>query len=648
MIAVSSLVRTLVAWQHQTPRYFPDEYIYAALGRSLAHGHYEIRGKVAHFPAILEPLLAAPLWRLFSTQTAYELIQAQNVIAASLVAIPLYALARWLGLARPYSYLCALYGLVIPAFALVSLNTADLVAYPLVIAAIAMAVRALDAPTGKRQVAFLILATLATLARTQYFILVPAYIAGAVLLERRKVLRRHKIATLALIPVALAIAVAVLGFYSGVRTTTHLNGSFIGWFALQGFLLAVETGVAIVPGALIAIIRPDRRRETAFALFVGAFTVLLFSESAVYASNSGTFKERYLFTALPLVPIAYGLYLKRGRPYRLGVIALVAAIAAASARLPISAYAISKFRTDSQFLYGVNWLELRIGYASGALVVALLATAGGALAVWTAYRGDRWVAVVAAMSVAVAATFGTTKLDLGYTRNARALLPTPIGWIDAATNAPVTAIVTPYSARVYMFFALYWNQSIARELALDYAVPSDNFETNQLIVGANGRLLNSVGDLLIDRTATSATFWNASVLARATNLILWHPDGVPHLRTLIVGRYPDNWINQSGRVRAWAKNPDARGRGAAIGFTLSVPTNWSTRVRLKLAKRSFVLKPGMRMSVECWNASEPLNVYYSSNDVRYLGSNRPLTLKMTSLHTEAVKRPGTGCLASGR
>ena len=186
MVASSAIVRTLVAWQHKTPRYFPDEYIYAALGRSLAHGHYEIRGQLAHFPAILEPLLAAPLWRFFSTETAYQLVQAQNAIALSLTAIPIYALARWLGLGRGYSYLCAAYGLVIPALALAPVNIADLIAYPLVLAALAAGVRALDTPSPRRQIAFLAFATLATLARTQYFVLVPAYIMAAILLERRR------------------------------------------------------------------------------------------------------------------------------------------------------------------------------------------------------------------------------------------------------------------------------------------------------------------------------------------------------------------------------------------------------------------------------------------------------------------------------
>ncbi len=384
-------------------------------------------------------------------------------------------LARWLGLSRGFGYLCAAYGLVIPALALVPLNIADLVAYPLVLAAIAVGLRTLDEPSPRRQIAFLVFATLATLARTQYFILVPAYIAAAVLLERRRVFRQHRVALLALIPVAIAMVIAVLGFYSGVRSTTHLNGAFAKWFLLQSFLLAVVTGVAIVPGAVIALVRPAQRRGTIFSLFVGSFVILLFCEATVYAASSGRFKERYLFTALPLIALAYGLYLKRGRPYRFAVIPAVAVIAAVVSRLPISAYAISTLRTDSQFLYGVSWFEERLGYGSVALMVAVVATVGGALAVWTAYRGDRVLGVGAAILVAVVATVGAAKVDLRDTRNARSVLPHDLGWIDSASTGPVTAIATPQSSRAFVYLALYWNASIKREVTLDEAVATDAF-----------------------------------------------------------------------------------------------------------------------------------------------------------------------------
>ncbi len=604
LIALSSLVRSVVAWKHETPRYFPDEYIYAALGRSLAHGHYEIRGHLAHFPAILEPLLAAPLWRFFSTETAYHLVQAENAVAASLVAVPVYLLGRWLGLGRNYSYVCAGYALLIPAVSLASGNLADLVAYPLVIAAVAVGVRALDTPSPKRQVAFLAFATLATLARTQYFVLVPAYILAALLLERRKMFRAHKVAVLALIPVTVAITVAILGFYSGVRSTTHLNAEFFKWFALQSFLLALAAGVAIVPGALIAFIRPTHRREIVFSLLAGAFMLLLFCESAVYAANSGDFKERYLFSAMPLLALAYGVYLKRGRPHAYAVVGVVAVIVVTASRLPISVYAISTFRTDSQFLYGVSWLELRTTYGSTALAIALLATAAGTFAVWTAFKGDRrGLALGAAILVAVAATVGAVKIDLHDTRATRALLPQNLTWIDDAAHGPVTAIATPYSSRVFLLMALYWNQSIAREVTLDHAVPTDSLAAPNLEIDRRGQLLNTTGDLLLDRMVTAASFWNASVVAHQTGLTLWHARGTPRLRTLIVGRYVDDWLNQSVRMRAWPQSSRPGRRGTALAFTLSLPHDWTGTVHMRLGENStFAITPGSRHRIVCWNA----------------------------------------------
>ena len=46
-----------------TPDYLPDEYIYPSLARSFAeHGRPLIRGGTAHFPALLDPIVTAPVW----------------------------------------------------------------------------------------------------------------------------------------------------------------------------------------------------------------------------------------------------------------------------------------------------------------------------------------------------------------------------------------------------------------------------------------------------------------------------------------------------------------------------------------------------------------------------------------------------------
>ena len=64
LVAASSVVRFIVtSLRLQTPVYLPDEYTYSALARSIAEtGHPTIRGVSAHFPALLEPILAAPFW----------------------------------------------------------------------------------------------------------------------------------------------------------------------------------------------------------------------------------------------------------------------------------------------------------------------------------------------------------------------------------------------------------------------------------------------------------------------------------------------------------------------------------------------------------------------------------------------------------
>ena len=51
IVGVSFVVRTALAWLRATPALFPDEYIYASIGRSLAEsGHPLIRGGSGPLP----------------------------------------------------------------------------------------------------------------------------------------------------------------------------------------------------------------------------------------------------------------------------------------------------------------------------------------------------------------------------------------------------------------------------------------------------------------------------------------------------------------------------------------------------------------------------------------------------------------------
>ena len=86
-----------VASPHTTPRYFPDEYLYSALARSLAHGSLQIRGEPAHFPALLESIVTAPVWLTGGIELPFRLVQLVHAIVAALAVVPVFAVARRLG-----------------------------------------------------------------------------------------------------------------------------------------------------------------------------------------------------------------------------------------------------------------------------------------------------------------------------------------------------------------------------------------------------------------------------------------------------------------------------------------------------------------------------------------------------------------------
>ena len=63
IVFASTLARAVVAFARQTPTYFPDEYLYSAMSRSIAEtGRPLVRGGSAHLPSVLGPLLTSPAW----------------------------------------------------------------------------------------------------------------------------------------------------------------------------------------------------------------------------------------------------------------------------------------------------------------------------------------------------------------------------------------------------------------------------------------------------------------------------------------------------------------------------------------------------------------------------------------------------------
>lgn len=636
----SAVVRFLVAQRHTAPRYWPDEYIYSAISHSLAHGHLQVRGQPAAFYAILQPLLAAPAWRFLPVYDAYRVIQAGNAIAASLVVLPLWLLGRELRLPRLTTYLVCVYALLVPTLAMIPVTITDFIAYPLVITAVAVGVRALNEPTRGQQALFLCVAGLATLARIQYVVVVPAYLVAAVVIDRLRAPRRHPLVFLALVPAAAGVVLAVTGYYSVGSGTFRLG--MLKWIGLEGFLLSLTAGVAIVPGAVAGLLHANNRVEKAFAAFTSMFILLTFFEASTPAAAEGRYKERYLLAVVPLLAVAFGMYMNSRRAHRRTVLVVGAALVVAAFGIPVSGYTFNAPYYDSQTLNFAWLLQNHLGASTSSLLILLVVFLGVAVAIagqWK--RPVTPVALPVAIVWLVAVSVVAVHIDRVFNKPANAP-----GWVDkAADGSNVTAVATPASGRIELLRQLYWNASVDREVTLDRATPTDTYATPRIQIGPNGELGGVHGYFLFDRTGTQAAFAGATTVATHGEFTLLNGDH-PRLRTLLENQLSTGWLSPYSWLRAWPADP-AKPGSAVVRFTLSLPAGGSRLVHMQLDDRTFVVRSGSSLQLTCGSARWPFSLLLASNDVAGDPLGRPITVKLTNLTvaSSAAASP-KGCAAA--
>ncbi|MGB2875297.1 MAG: glycosyltransferase family 39 protein [Gaiellaceae bacterium] len=588
IVAVSFGLRFVAALVHTTPLYFPDEYIYSGIARSLAEtGRPLIRGHSAHFPAMLEPLLAAPFWLSHDPAVAYRLTQAENALAMSLAAIPVYLLTRRLGCGAWAALAAAALTVASPDLFFASFVLADAIAYPLVLGAIYLGVCALSRPSRGSQLGLALLVGLATFTRIQYVFLPLVFIAAALVVERgsvRAVVRRFRLSlVLYAAPLALVAALGpkrLLGYYSGVANLGVKPVAIGHWLGTDALLLAYAAGFALVPGALAGLAfclwRPRSREESGFAAFTLAVLLALFAEAALYATNgSDRFQERYLMILLPLVFPAFWLWLSRGRPGARIVAVCSLGLLVLAARVPLSGYTISDAKQDSPFLLAVFRLEKAVGIGNGALVVALVASAFACLAAAVAFRPAvaRW-AVAGTLAASCFVSFGAVAFDSHVVRSVRAsLLPPDARWVDHSGLGQVTLIQTPATPHAAADEQLFWNRSLTRLYFLDNASAIDAFGSQRAHVAPDGRLVSGAhtlrGPLLISNYAVRARLSGAVSAGRGANYELWRSLGTPRMALFVGGLYRDGWLAQSGHVTVWPAR-DGRVRGM-LRLPLSLP-----------------------------------------------------------------------------
>jgi hypothetical protein len=603
MVAVSAVARSVAGFARPTPTYFPDEYLYTSLGRSIAtSGHPFVRGGSAHFTALLQPLLTAPLWLIHDTSLAYHAIQVFSVTAMSLVAIPVYLVCIALGLRRSSGLLVAAATLCAPAFMYATWIVSEPFAYPLAAGAIAAATVAIGRGSRRAQVAFLVLAAAASLARIQLLILPMAYVLATVVVAGRthtfrRVLREQAVAAAALtVPLLLVLAMRgrLLGVYAhfgqvdagGISGIAHRLG-------VNCLILLYGSGWIIVPGALIgiaaAVARPRSRTELAYGAVAVSFGLGVLVQASIWGDLDRP-QERYFLYALPLLAPFFALTAERAWPWARAHALLAAAMIVLAATIPLSGYATSVLKTQSPSLYGVFEIERWLGTGSGSLIVSLVASllCLVAIALPRLGRGSALsvglgLACLASLTLSVAAaTFAVHN-----SQNVRqwALAHDP-SWVDHANLGPAT-LVRAEASWGDVHLQMFWNRSIRSVNLLPGALPVDAYAHGHLTFSDNGTLLLSgrplSGPIVADEWATPMTFRNARNVASSPFDELVLPTRNAQVELYGIGFYRDGLLKQVGSIHIWPAQPGGPVQGR-LSFRLRAPKSLPKIVTLQTSR----------------------------------------------------------------
>jgi hypothetical protein len=598
LVAGSFLLRTVLGWLRATPTFFADEYIYAELARSISEtGRPLIRGVSASFPALLQPILTAPAWLVGDVETSLRLVQTMGALVMSLAVIPVFLLARRLGIATPLALALAALAVLVPDMVYAGWVVAEPFAYPLVLGALAVGTVTLVRPRPRLQLAFLALAGLAAFARVQFAVLPVCFLAAAVLVglrERRlrAALREQLLVlVLMLVPALGLFAVGpgrALGFYEGVLDIDFLSLEFGKWAGLDAMFLAYASGIVIAPGALIglwlALRHPRSREELAFGALAVALIGVLLLEAAGYGLE-GRLQERYFFYAVPLVGIAFVLYASRGWPHRLAHGVLAAGLVLLALRVPLSGYSAADFKTGSPVLFATSRLEQALGDVSlASLMIALAVTVLAIAAVLLARRPAFGTPAAVGLALTVcAATYGAAvSFNLGSADRAResVLGPQP-SFVDASGVEDAAMLQTRSSNRGIASEYLFWNRSVDDVYLLPFAEPPDAFTVTKLTIAADGTLLAGgqpvTRPLLADGFSDTVRFRASDELARSPVYRLVRSTGPQQLALYAPGRFEDGWLGLLGSINLWPETASG-GLAGTLTFQLTAPAGAEGRV----------------------------------------------------------------------
>lgn len=424
-------------------------------------------------------------------------------------------------------------------------------------------------------------------ARAQYVVLLPAFLLGALAVERwsiRRTLRSFPISfgfaalALALAPVASA---RLLGRYEVIETfspSTHA----LHWLFSGAFLLAVGVGVAMVPGAVAfsvsSLTRVDDRARTGFAA-VGVVVVgmlIVVASVMTVETSSDRFLERYLIVAAPLSAVAFACWVSAGRPARWLAVVTGIGLLVVAMRLTLGQFTVMQGIADSPTLFALSTLERLSDVGLASLLAALAISVGACLGIALALRGSFSAAPVWVFTgvLFVAIAGGAVSADRTTARPVRTLLATgPVDWIDRQGVKDVLLVQTPGSQRFDAMLTSVLNKSIVQAKSLGEArIQQFDGLSGTIGIDGHGRLVSDGSPVrrpvAFATGGTAASFTGARRTIYDRSWVLVQPRRSVRLSMLADGVRSDGRLSPRGEITLY---PQVDQRCTVLTLRLSLP-----------------------------------------------------------------------------
>lgn len=489
----------------KAPQILCDEFFYSGIARSVEQGQgFTFRGVPLAFSYVY-PLMIAPAWALSPMERTYEAAKAVNVVAMSLTAVPVYLWARRL-VSPAWSVLACFLVLLMPAFAFTGLVMTENAALPAFVLGAFGVAYALERRTPTAQVLALAALALACVTRYQNAVLLPVFVAGALLellfawragMARRELRRRALLHARPVAVMALAVAgylaykrvqtgrfATALGPYDALAHGSYPVQGVVHWSLLHAGELVLTA--AVLPACALVLLLGlgiagdlSRDAERAFVAVAVAAVVLVTIQIGAFATDVADFVvERYTFYVVPLILLAFVVWLGKGLPRP-----RIAAAAAAVVPVVGLLWLVSTFRShlfeaglpvNTLTLFAVTRLPLRLGGSETRAAEVLVAGAliAGLAFLATPRRVARVVFPVAVAAALFAAARPVSGATIGQSRDAAALAGPNAAWIDETigANASAAFLITPsadvYSSSGAILQTEFWNRSVRSVIRL--------------------------------------------------------------------------------------------------------------------------------------------------------------------------------------